>query len=120
MPNQSNATHCTAPQPYAVDPNDKSVGAHFRRFQNWCLKGVTKDVHEDIKGDDELMAMHDDAEHFQPETEQVFKYLQVSCSWRAAGWLTGYKLKGRLMLNMCSVWMCLDAFNILVVFIQTV
>lgn len=64
-------------EPYPVDPEDKSMGAHFRRFQNLCLRGITKDVHKDIAGNEELVAMHDDAEHFKPETEQVFKYLQV-------------------------------------------
>jgi len=64
-------------EPYPVDPNDKSMGAYLRRFQNWALSGISHDVHKDIRDDDKLVAMHDDAEHFKPETEQVFKYLQV-------------------------------------------
>ena len=60
-----------------VDPTDKSARAHFLRFKNKALHGLTVDIHDDIKGDDKLTAMHDDAEKFDPRTEQVFKILQV-------------------------------------------
>ncbi|KAI8476390.1 MAG: phosphate transporter [Monoraphidium minutum] len=60
-----------------VDPNDKSAGAFFKRFRNAALSGVTVDIHDDIKGNDELMTMHADAEKFDPRTEEVFKVLQV-------------------------------------------
>jgi sodium-dependent phosphate transporter len=75
---------CPSLQPYPVDPNDKSMGAYLRRFQNWALSGISHDVHKDIRDDDKLVAMHDDAEHFKPETEQVFKYLQVGGAAAAA------------------------------------
>lgn len=64
-------------QPVEVDPNDKSVGAFFKRFRNAALSGMTHDIHADVKHDDEIMQMHEDAEKFDPRTEQVFKILQV-------------------------------------------
>jgi solute carrier family 20 (sodium-dependent phosphate transporter) len=60
-----------------VDPNDKSVGAFFKRFRNAALSGMTVDIHDDIKNEEELITMHDDAEKFDPRTEEVFKVLQV-------------------------------------------
>ena len=64
-----NATH--------VDESDKSVRAKVLRFKNAALKGVNVDIHHDIKDDTSLTQMHDDAEKFDPRTEQVFKILQV-------------------------------------------
>eukprot|EP00878_Enallax_costatus_P011868 GHUV01012391.1.p1 GENE.GHUV01012391.1~~GHUV01012391.1.p1 ORF type:complete len:555 (+),score=131.20 GHUV01012391.1:828-2492(+) len=64
-------------QPVEVDPNDKSMGAFFKRFRNAALSGVTHDIHNDVKQDEEIMQMHEDAEKFDPRTEQVFKILQV-------------------------------------------
>lgn len=63
--------------PIEVDPEDKSVKAHMTRFRNAALKGVTHDIHADIKGDTKLEEMHEAAEKFDPRTEQVFKVLQV-------------------------------------------
>eukprot|EP00878_Enallax_costatus_P004065 GHUV01004290.1.p1 GENE.GHUV01004290.1~~GHUV01004290.1.p1 ORF type:complete len:604 (+),score=132.83 GHUV01004290.1:211-2022(+) len=64
-------------KPVEVDPNDKSMGAFFKRFRNAALSGVTHDIHNDVKQDEEIMQMHEDAEKFDPRTEQVFKILQV-------------------------------------------
>jgi solute carrier family 20 (sodium-dependent phosphate transporter) len=60
-----------------VDPEDKSWGANFKRFRNAALRGVTHDIHADVKDDEGIMQMHDDAEKFDPRTETVFKVLQV-------------------------------------------
>lgn len=43
--------------PIEVDPNDKSVKAFFTRARNAALKGMTHDIHADIKHDDELTAV---------------------------------------------------------------
>jgi sodium-dependent phosphate transporter len=64
-------------KPVEVDPNDKSIGAYFKRFRNIALSGATHDIHEDVKEDADLMEMHESAEKFDPRTEQVFKILQV-------------------------------------------
>eukprot|EP00775_Hariotina_reticulata_P003090 gene3090-3369_t len=63
-------------QPVAVDPNDKSFGAYFRRAKNVVLRGVTHDIHADVQHDADLVNMHADAEKFDPRTEQIFKILQ--------------------------------------------
>jgi sodium-dependent phosphate transporter len=34
-------------------------------------------VHNDVRGEEVIMNMHDNAEQFHPDTEHVFKYLQV-------------------------------------------
>lgn len=60
-----------------VDEGDKSARAKFLRFKNKALHGLTVDIHDDIKDDAALTQMHDDAEKFDPRTEQVFKVLQV-------------------------------------------
>lgn len=41
------------------------------------LRGISHEVHEDIKDNESIMKMHDDAEKFDPRTEEVFKVLQV-------------------------------------------
>lgn len=64
-------------QAKAVDPDDKSFGAYLTRFRNAALKGVTHDIHADVRDQEQIMTMHDDAERFDPRTEQVFKILQV-------------------------------------------
>ncbi|WIA36993.1 hypothetical protein OEZ86_008230 [Tetradesmus obliquus] len=63
--------------PVEVDPNDKSVKAYFNRFRNIALSGMTHDIHADVQQDESIMAMHADAERFDPRTEEVFKILQV-------------------------------------------
>uniref|UniRef100_A0A383WJI0 Phosphate transporter n=1 Tax=Tetradesmus obliquus TaxID=3088 RepID=A0A383WJI0_TETOB len=60
-----------------VDPNDKSIGAYFTRFRNAALSGLTHDIYADVEGNDKIQEMHDDAEKFDPRTEEVFKVLQV-------------------------------------------
>jgi sodium-dependent phosphate transporter len=60
-----------------VDPNDKSFGAYLTRFRNAALRGVTHDIHSDVKEDEAIMNMHKDAEKFDLRTEQTFKILQV-------------------------------------------
>lgn len=45
-------------KPVEVDPNDKTVGAFFKRFRNAALSGITVDIHDDIKGEEDLMTMH--------------------------------------------------------------
>ena len=49
----------------------------FKRVRNVALSGISTDIHKDIAHDEELLTMHDDAEKFDPRTEQVFKVLQV-------------------------------------------
>lgn len=51
-------------KPVEVDPEDKSMGAFFKRFRNKALSGVTHDIHADIKHDEGIMDMHDTAEKF--------------------------------------------------------
>lgn len=41
---------------------------------------MTHDIHADVQQDESIMAMHADAERFDPRTEEVFKILQVC--WR--------------------------------------
>jgi hypothetical protein len=41
--------------------------------RNAALSGLTHDIHTDVKQDDAIMEMHDDAEKFDPRTEEVFK-----------------------------------------------
>jgi phosphate/sulfate permease len=64
-------------KPVEVDPNDKSMGAYWKRFRNAALSGMAHDIHDDIKDDEQLQDMHADAERFDPRTEEVFKVLQV-------------------------------------------
>ena len=61
-----------------MDPEDKSISAYATRFKNIFLRGLSHDVHDDdVKDDAMVVSMHDAAEAFAPETETVFKYLQV-------------------------------------------
>ena len=62
-----------------VELKETDVGAKrfFKRVRNAALSGISTDIHKDVEHDEELMAMHDDAEKFDPRTEQVFKVLQV-------------------------------------------
>lgn len=46
-------------------------------YRNVALSGVTHDIHKDVTDNEEIMQMHEDAEKFDPRTEQVFKILQV-------------------------------------------
>eukprot|EP00878_Enallax_costatus_P032942 GHUV01036296.1.p1 GENE.GHUV01036296.1~~GHUV01036296.1.p1 ORF type:complete len:434 (+),score=58.06 GHUV01036296.1:211-1512(+) len=98
-------------QPVEVDPNDKSMGAFFKRFRNAALSGVTHDIHNDVKQDEEIMQMHEDAEKFDPRTEQVFKILQVvsacamSFAHGANGKLWGLGVRGRC--SGAAVALCL-------------
>jgi hypothetical protein len=47
---------------------------------------MTHDIHADVKQDAGIMAMHADAERFDPRTEEVFKILQVGgCTAPALG-----------------------------------
>jgi sodium-dependent phosphate transporter len=64
-------------QPKEVDPQDQSISAFFKRIYIWAMKGLLYDVHDDVKDDVDVTQMHDAAEIFAPETETVFKYLQV-------------------------------------------
>jgi hypothetical protein len=64
-------------KPVDVDVEDKSFGAHLKRFRNAALRGMTHDIHADVKDNHDIMQMHDDAEKFDPRTETVFKVLQV-------------------------------------------
>lgn len=45
--------------------------------RNIALSGMTHDIHADVQQDESIMAMHADAERFDPRTEEVFKILQV-------------------------------------------
>lgn len=45
--------------------------------RNIFLRGMTHDIHADVKEDEGIMQMHADAERFDPRTEEVFKILQV-------------------------------------------
>lgn len=64
-------------KPVEVDPNDKSMKAYFNRFRNIALKGITHDIHADVAENENVLARKDDAEKFDPRTEEVFKILQV-------------------------------------------
>jgi hypothetical protein len=44
---------------------------------------MTHDIHTDVKQDEAIVAMHADAERFDPRTEEVFKILQVSLGLQA-------------------------------------
>jgi hypothetical protein len=68
-----------------VDPADRSLAAYKQRLRNMLLAGVATDVHREIEKDRELAAMHAGAEQFKPETEEVFKYLQVCVVGVGAG-----------------------------------
>lgn len=41
--------------------------------RNAALSGLTHDIHADVEGNDKIQEMHDDAEKFDPRTEEVFK-----------------------------------------------
>lgn len=71
-------------KPVDVDVDDKSFGAHLKRFRNAALRGMTHDIHADVKDNHDIMQMHDDAEKFDPRTETVFKVLQVRLHLAAA------------------------------------
>eukprot|EP00879_Flechtneria_rotunda_P019367 GHRR01020340.1.p2 GENE.GHRR01020340.1~~GHRR01020340.1.p2 ORF type:complete len:155 (-),score=17.75 GHRR01020340.1:20-484(-) len=45
--------------------------------RNVALRGVTHDIHSDVKQDESVVQMHADAERFDPRTEEAFKMLQV-------------------------------------------
>jgi hypothetical protein len=47
--------------------------------RNAALSGITHDIHSDIKEDEKVQEMHDDAEKFDPRTEEVFKVSCHSC-----------------------------------------
>ena len=41
------------------------------QHRNAVLQGITHDIHADVAHDEGIMQMHDDAEKFDPRTEQV-------------------------------------------------
>lgn len=45
--------------------------------ENILFKGVNQDIHQIIEEDKVIAAIHENAEVFDPKTENVFKYLQV-------------------------------------------
>lgn len=63
--------------PVEVHESDSKGTKFFKKFRNAALSGVSHDIHKDIEQDDKIMEMHDDAEKFDPRTEEVFKILQV-------------------------------------------
>eukprot|EP00877_Chromochloris_zofingiensis_P004930 jgi/Chrzof1/14438/Cz09g02260.t1 len=64
-------------KPIHVDPEDRSWKARVTRFRNGALAGATVEIHDEIAKDPKLQEMHDDAEKFDPRTEEVFKFLQI-------------------------------------------
>lgn len=63
----------------AVEIHDHDTGAKrfFKRLRNAALSGVSTDIHDGVHHDEELLQMHEDAEKFDPRTEEVFKVLQI-------------------------------------------
>lgn len=47
------------------------------KIKKAAFHGLVQDVHENLEDDEIVVAMHQAAELFDPETEHVFKYLQV-------------------------------------------
>jgi hypothetical protein len=64
-------------KPRQQDPDDRSWRAQLFRLRNALFRGVNVDIHEDVASDVTIQAMREAAEHFDPRTEEVFKYLQV-------------------------------------------
>eukprot|EP00955_Chlamydomonas_euryale_P000604 6726-Chlamydomonas_euryale.AAC.1 len=74
--------------------------------------GLTQDVHEGLEDDARVVRMHQAAEIFDPETEHVYKYLQVRmcglwiCRW--AGWGVRFTRHGGAQAEQykyLQVWM---------------
>lgn len=97
-------------QAKAVDPDDKSVGAYFTRFRNLALRGISHDVHDDFKQDQTVVDMHNDAEKFDPRTEQVSVAVDVTAQLPPLGQTRPLPLNdevsppGSLLTRL--VWMC--------------
>lgn len=53
------------------------VESNEPKVENILLKGLEQDIHKIIDEDPMIAAIHDNAELFDPNTENVFKYLQV-------------------------------------------
>lgn len=61
-------------------------------YRNAALQGVTHDIHADVVHDEGIMEMHNDAEKFDPRTEQVIdvhnithaQHLGVADDWSTA------------------------------------
>ena len=58
---------------------DSTVGADsfLGKIKRLALSGVNQDIHAVIQTDDEVFAMHEAVEQFDPKTEISFQYLQV-------------------------------------------
>ncbi|GFR48394.1 hypothetical protein Agub_g10288 [Astrephomene gubernaculifera] len=49
----------------------------FQKIKHAATRGLNQDIHKDVETDQDVADLHAAAEVFNPETEQVFKYLQV-------------------------------------------
>ncbi|KXZ41101.1 hypothetical protein GPECTOR_797g20 [Gonium pectorale] len=59
-----------------VEPTS-TMGKLYSKLKKAATHGLEKDIHAHIESDQTLADMHAAAEVFSPETEQVYKYLQV-------------------------------------------
>ncbi|PNH03297.1 Phosphate permease PHO89 [Tetrabaena socialis] len=59
-----------------VEPSSKAAKM-FAKFKKAATHGLDQDIHKSVETDQATNDMHAAAEVFNPETEQVFKYLQV-------------------------------------------
>ncbi|KAG2495910.1 hypothetical protein HYH03_006147 [Edaphochlamys debaryana] len=58
------------------EPSSKAMKM-FNSLKRAATRGLNKDIHQHVETNQEIHDMHAAAEVFTPETEQVFKYLQV-------------------------------------------
>jgi len=63
----------------ASDAEDNTAGeeSFMCKMKRMALSGVNQDIHAVIETDDEVFAMHEAVEQFDPKTEISFQYLQV-------------------------------------------
>ncbi|GLC55696.1 hypothetical protein PLESTB_001015700 [Pleodorina starrii] len=59
-----------------VEPTSKAMKM-FNKLKKAATRGLNKDIHAHVETDQAVHDMHAAAEVFNPETEQVYKYLQV-------------------------------------------
>ncbi|GIL62137.1 hypothetical protein Vafri_16409 [Volvox africanus] len=58
------------------EPTSKAMKI-FKKLHKAATHGLNKDIHKHVETDQDVHDMHAAAEIFNPETEQVYKYLQV-------------------------------------------
>lgn len=56
---------------------EPEIESNVPKSDNFLLKGMEHNIHELVQEDATVSAIHENAEVFDPKTENVFKYLQV-------------------------------------------